>query len=186
MNNANFKQHAKVNKLLILLLYLSFVWIAVYPTISTLSAGYYFSYGNIFDGSSTIFSSGVLYLLISSLVSWGLFELVFVFYRFVLAFKIYSFVVPAEMLKNEMRTFYIYRNLVFGIFVNLCFFFPYLYSLIELIDVVITMTMFILFSCNIRKKYSEPIVGHFVFKCFMYPVAFYEAVNVLILLFEVL
>lgn len=187
MINANLtSQKQKVNKLLIFLLYLSFIWISIYPVASTLVGNYYFSYGNIFDGSSMIFSSGLLYLIINALVSWIGFELIFIFYRFVLAFKIYSFVVPQEMLKNDMRTFYIYRNLIYGLFVNLCFFFPYLNSILVLVDVIVTMMAFILFSCHIKKKYSEPIVGHFVFKCFMYPVAFFEAVNVLIAFLEVI
>ncbi len=186
MINSKMQYKSKNNYLLMVLLFLSFVWISLYPVLSALTSNFYFSYGNIFDFSSGIFSNALLYIIITSLISWVGLELIFVVYRFLLAFKIYSFVIPSEKLKNEMRTFFIYRNIFFGIFLNLCFLFPYIHAFVELADVIITMTTFICFACHIKKTYSEPIVGHFVFKCFISPVILYEILVVLIAFLEVI
>ena len=157
-----------------IMLYLSFVWVGIFPVISSLSSGFLLSYGNLFDFSSLIFSSGVINVLVSALVSWIGFELIFMVYRFILSFRIYSFVLPTDKLKTELRTFFIFRNLILGVLLNICFIFPYLYALSGLFELVITTIIFIVFSLHINKTYSESIVGHFVFKCFVSPLILYE------------
>lgn len=163
-----------------IMLYLSFVWVGIFPVISSLSSGFFLSYGNLFNLSSLIFSSGIINVLVSALVSWIGFELIFMVYRFILSFKIYSFILPIDKLKSELRTFFIFRNLILGIIFNICFIFPYLYALSRLFELIVTTIIFILFSLHINKTYSESIVGHFVFKSFVSPLILYEVAVVII------
>jgi len=186
MNNFMFEKKKNSNYLTIFLLILSFVWITAYPVLSSFVYDYYFSYGNFLNLSSDMFANAAIFIVISSLVSWIGFELILIVYRFVLSFRIYSFVAPQHKVKNDMRTFFIYRNVVFGLFLNICFVFPYLHIFAPIIDLIATLTTFICFANYIKKTYSEPLIGHFVFKCFITPVVLYEILIVALNLMEVL
>lgn len=176
---------AKNSKLIIFFLILSFVWISIYPVLSSLTFDFYFNYGNVLDFASQMFSSALFYVLSSAILSWVGVELIFMFYRFILSFKIYSFILPAQKLKDEMRMFFIYRNIIFGLFLNICFIFPYLHSFSVLVDLLVTMISFICFANHISKVYSEPLIGHFVFRCFINPIILYEIIVVTINFLEV-
>lgn len=166
-----------------LILFISFVWLSLYSAISTSFNSFFFSFGNAFDLGSTTFSTIAVSILIESLLSWAIFEILLWIYRTILSFKIYSFIVPADDLKKECRMFFAIRNVLLGIFVNLSFFFPYLYELLNFVDLILIVGLLIVFAVNIQRKYSEPIISHFVFKCFCLPVFVYEC---LILLFAVM
>ncbi len=178
MNNQYFKPQAKPSKLIIFLLFLSFMWVTAYTSLSSLVYDFYYNYGNVFDSASPIFSNAVFYWLITGTFSWLWVEVIFIIYRFILSFRIYSFIVPPYKLKDEMRTFFIYRNLMYGLFLNLCFILPYFYSLSILVELVITMTTCFCFARHISKKYSETLIAHFVYKCFITPVLFFETISV--------
>ena len=169
-----------------LLLFISFVWVSIYPSITGLSSDFFFNYGNILDASSANFSYALSMVLVEALLAWAMFEVVFYLYRLVLSFKVYSFVVPLEKLKIESRTFFIYRNIFYGLFLNLCFMFPYLFVYSEFMNLIITLAVTIFYACYLNKTYAEPIIGHFVFKNFCYPLFFYEALVVLSSVMEVL
>lgn len=186
MTNITLQTKQNSNKLTIFLLILSFVWISIYPATSAIVYDFSFNYGNVFDGTSLIFSSALINIFVNAIVSWVWLELIFMIYRFILNFKIYSFVLPVDKLKNEMRTFFIYRNLIFGLFLNICFMFPYVHTLAPLIDLIVTFSTFIYFASHIKKTYSEPIIGHFVFKAFITPVIIYETLAVFINFLEVI
>ena len=177
------KQRTWVYKLL---LFISFVWVSIYPSITGLSSDFFFNYGNILDASSANFSYALSMVLVEALLAWAMFEVVFYLYRLVLSFKVYSFVVPLEKLKIESRTFFIYRNIFYGLFLNLCFMFPYLFVYSEFMNLIITLAVTIFYACYLNKTYAEPIIGHFVFKNFCYPLFFYEALVVLSSVMEVL
>ena len=177
------KQRTWVYKLL---LFISFVWVSIYPSITGLSSDFFFNYGNILDASSANFSYALSMVLVEALLAWAMFEVVFYLYRLVLSFKVYSFVVPLEKLKTESRTFFIYRNIFYGLFLNLCFMFPYLFVYSEFMNLIITLAVTIFYACYLNKTYAEPIIGHFVFKNFCYPLFFYEALVVLSSVMEVL
>ncbi len=168
-----------------LLLFISFVWISIYPAVNSVVSTFHFGYGNLFDTSSAL---GVIVLLVLSdaLFYFIAFEVIFYFYRYVLAFKIYSFIVPLEDLKAKSHTYFIYRNIIYGVFVNICFIFPYLYAFMECINLIITLVVLIVFAKNLVKTYSEPVISHFVFKNFCYPVFVYEALVVVIAILEVI
>lgn len=157
-----------------LILFVSFLWVSTYTAASTVVTNFQFDFGNLFDLTSPNFSYIVLMLVIEALVSWLFFELLFFLYRYVMAYSIYSFVVPMDRLKTESRLFFTYRNVIYGIFINLCFFVPYLHSWLPFLSIVISLTMVLLFALHINKAYAEPIIGHFVFKSFVYPVFIFE------------
>ncbi len=186
MINQTFKPQAKSSGWIIFFLILSFIWTSAYPVLSSLVYDFSFNYGNVFDFSSLIFSNAIFYLISSAILSWVGVEVIFMVYRFILSFKIYSFVVPAHKLKDEMRSFFIYRNILLGLVLNVCFVFPYLHAFAGLLDVIITTITFLCFASHINKAYSEPIVRHFVFKCFISPVILYEILVVAVKFVEVL
>lgn len=161
--------------LYIVLIFISFIWISAYPAACIATDNFYLGYGNLFDMESGNFSSFVMLVLSQAVIYWLAFELIFYLYRWFLGFKIYSFIVPADRLKQESRIFFIYRNCFYGIFVNLCFLYPYLYSFTLFFDLVITLIAVIAFASHLNKTYAEPVVGHFVFKSFIYPIFIYEA-----------
>ena len=169
-----------------LLLFVSFIWVTLYPTISSMVGSFQFGYGNVLDTASENFSYIVAVVFTNALLSWAEFEILFYIYRYLLAFKVYSFIVPADRLRNESRLFFIYRNIFYGIFVNLSFLYPFLYEIAGLVNLAITLIVLVAYANHLNKEYSEPIVGHFVFKSFCYPIFVYEALFVLFQIWEVL
>lgn len=169
-----------------LLLFISFIWVTLYPTISSMVGSFQFGYGNVFNTASENFPMVMSVVLTNSLLAWFEFEILFYIYRYFLAFKVYSFIVPSDRLRNESRLFFIYRNIFYGIFVNLSFLYPYLYELASLVNLIITLVILVVYANHLNKEYSEPIVGHFVFKSFCYPIFVYEAIYVLIQVWGVL
>ena len=107
------------------LLLVSFVWLELYPSSLSFVYSFEYGYGNMFSSAnlSVVISS----ILFNALMSWASFEILFWIYRYVLSYKIYSFIVPMDSLKAETRLYFIFRNVFLGIVCNLCFLFPYLY-----------------------------------------------------------
>lgn len=169
-----------------LLLFISFAWISVYPAVSSVISTYHFGYGNLLDFNAPAFGVIVSVILFDALFYFAGFELLFYFYRYVLAFKVYSFIVPIEDLKEKSHIFFVYRNIIYGVFVNICFIFPYLYAFMECINLTITLIVMIVFVKNLVKQYSEPVISHFVFKNFCYPIFVYEALVVIFAVLEVI
>lgn len=168
------RQNSWIYKLLLLI---SFVWLEFYTATLSLVYSFEYGYGNIFSdvNAPLIFSS----VLVNALMSWASFEILFWIYRFVLSYKIYSFIVPMDSLKAETRMYFIFRNVILGLVCNLCFIFPYLYAYIPFFDILITMIMLVLYAKHLNNVYSETIVGHFVFKNFCYPIFIYELIEIL-------
>ena len=167
-----------------LLLFLSFIWTSLYTATCMVTDNFYLGFGKLLDSANV--STVVLLILSEALVYWIIFEIIFYIYRWFLGFKIYSFIVPAEKLKIETRMFFCCRNLFYGLFVNACFVFPYLHSFLPLINLVVTMIVTLIYASHLNKTYAEPIVGHFVFKCFCYPIFVYEVLTVISQLWGVL
>ncbi|MBR7172758.1 MAG: hypothetical protein IKD36_03090 [Clostridia bacterium] len=174
------KKKSSTSWLVKLILFISFVWISLYTSSTSLTTELYWNFGNLLDFSSENSSSIISVIFVEALVYWLAFEVVFYLYRFVLQFKIYSFVVPQDKLKNESRIFYIYRNVFYGVFLNLCFLFPYLYVYAPFISLVSTFVMLLIYANHLNKTYAEPIIGHFVFKNFCYPIFVYQAIVLLV------
>lgn len=187
MEQENFMYDRKPRRnswLYMLGLFLSCVWLEFYP--STLSFMYSFEYGfgNMFSNANLM--TVIENVIFEALISWAAFEIVFWFYRWILSFKIYSFIVPMDSFKAESRLYFIIRNVILGLIYNLCFIMPYLYSFSVFFDLLITMIVMIFYAKHLNVVYAESIVGHFVFKNFCYPIIFYEAVEVLCCLLVVL
>ncbi len=168
------------------LLFISFIWISLYSATTSLVGEFYWSFGNLLDFNSPNFSSVLMVIISEALVYWLAFEVVFYLYRYLLQFKIYSFIVPPERLKVESRTYFIYRNVFYGLMLNLCFLFPYLHIYAPLFSLITTFVTLICYSIHLNKTYAEPIIGHFVFKNFCFPVFVYQAIVLIIDVIEVL
>ena len=171
------------NGLIMFLLFVSFVWTSLFTATSSFTNAIYFNFGNILDTTSPSFSTIFFIIISEAAIGFIGFEFVFYIYRKILQFKIYSFIVPADNLKAESRIFYIYRNIFYGLFLNLCFLFPYLYQFAPLISIASTFILLIFYANHLNKTYAEPIIGHFVFKNFCYPIFVYQAI---VLLFDVI
>ncbi len=162
-----------------LLLFVSFLFIDFY--IESSSAGIMAVLaGKNLIGSTNTFMYVLGLTAVEALIDWLILELILWLYRTILAFKIYSFVVPEQKLKNECRMFFAIKNFVLAIIVNLCFEFPYLYSFIEFFNIFLLLIMLVVFAWYVQKKYSQPLISHFVFKCFCYPVFLFECIVLLI------
>lgn len=172
--------------LVIVLLILSFVWTSLFTTASSLTNLLYWNFGDLLDFNSVNFGSVLTMVFAEAISYWIVFEIVFYLYRYILQFKIYSFIIPKERLKIESRTYFIYRNVFYGLFLNLCFLFPYLYIFAPIVSLIATFATLILYSVHLNKTYAEPIIGHFVFKNFCFPIFVYQAIVLFIDIIEVL
>lgn len=170
----------------ILLLILSFFWINIYPTFGSVIYSFELGYGNVLNTASGNLSYLIFSTLLQGIIAWLAFEIVFWIYREVLSFKIYSFVMPLQKFKIESRLFYFYRNILVGIFINLSFFFPYLYIFSPLFSIIITLAMILIYAKHIKNKYSESIIGHFVFKTYIVPLFVFEIISVFIQVWGIL
>ena len=88
-----------------------------------------------------------------------------------------------NILKKTGIVFALTVGIFYGLFLNLCFLFPYLYQFAPLVSLASTFILLIFYANHLNKTYAEPIIGHFVFKNFCYPIFVYQA---LILLFDVI
>ena len=176
--NSLTKKSNKTNPVfLMVLLFLSFAWVNLYTSLNF--SGQIEFGGNIFELGTSVSNIAFSTLLVNTALGWISFELFCYFYRFILSFKIYSFVVPHDVISSECRKFFIYRNLVYGLFTNCCFIFPYMFIFNSLASLVITMSVMICFALSLTKRYAEKIIGHFVFKCFCFPIMLYEGIVII-------
>ena len=159
------------------LLILSFVWLEFYPSTLSFVYSFEYGYGDIF--SNVNLSAALSTIFINAIISWISFEILFWIYRYVLSFKIYSFIVPIDSLKAETRMYFIFRNVILGLVCNLCFLFPYLYVYEPFFDLLITMIVMVFYAKHLNAVYSESVVGHFVFKNFCYPIFIYELFEII-------
>lgn len=159
------------------LLFLSFIWLELYPTSLSLVFSFEMGLGDVFSklNISAVFGS----VIVNALISWAGFELLFWIYRHVLSYKIYSFIVPMDSLKAETRLYFIFRNIILGLVCNLCFLFPFIYIYEPLFDLIITLVVMVFYAKHLNSVYAETIVGHFVFKNFCYPIFIYEVFDII-------
>lgn len=158
-------------------LVLSFLWLSIYPTFLGFIGSFQYGFGNVLSHENT--SIVIATVLAETIGSWIGFEILFWVYRWILSFKIYSFIVPMDSLKAETRLYFIYRNVLLGIIYNLCFLMPYLYAFSTFFDLIVTLIVIICYAKQLNERYAETIVGHFVFKNFCYPIFVYTAIEVL-------
>ena len=163
----------------IFVLLISFAWCSCYSVENTLSPYLFTTYGKIFQFGSQNFLYEMVILLSVSVIYTLAFELIFYFYRYVIAFRVYSYIIPVDRFKADARLTYALRNFFFGIFTNLCFLYPYLQTFEIFVGLFFTMLTLILLALRINKTYGEPLVAHFVFKTFMYPIFLYEIVTMI-------
>ncbi|MBQ8451162.1 MAG: hypothetical protein IJ538_00050 [Clostridia bacterium] len=185
MNNANVNVKRGSSPIFyILLLFVSFLWLNLYPTINQLG-DFFIGYGNLFDFSNPNMTFIVSRVVIGAVVDTAIFELLFFVYQLILTRKVYFFVVPHDKFKVESRVFMFYRNMFLGILYNLCFLYAFLYTYALLFEILITLLVVILYAKHLAKHYSDPIIGHFVYKSFVYPLFIYEVITFILQLWMV-
>ena len=172
--------------LYLFLLYLSYVWVSIFPSTSYLATDVTLGFGKLFSPSSGFLFYEILYLLSYAGISMLFFEFFFLIYRASLQKSVYTYVVPADKLKADCRLYFAIRNVIYGIFLNLCFLYPFIYKFDYFFNVTITIIMLMVFAYKTQKEHSEPIISHFVFKNFCYPVFYLEIVFFILKIFEVL
>ena len=180
MSQENFMYDKKPRQnrfLYIALLILSFVWLELYPSTLSFVYSFEYGYGDVFGNENLLVALSTVFT--NAIISWISFEILFWIYRYVLSFKIYSFIVPMNSLKAETRMYFIFRNVFLGLVCNLSFLFPYLYMYEPFFDLLITMIVMVFYAKHLNVVYSDSIVGHFVFKNFCYPIFIYELFEII-------
>lgn len=160
------------HKLLPVVLILSFMWLGFYQALCAVNL--YPTELIMGDAVSSIITE----LVISGLVNWIIFEIAMWIYRFALGFSIYTFIVPSQAIKDNIKWCFILRNIVMGGLYFLCIYFPYISSYLIIIDLICMFLVFVLFALRNTKMYVETIVRPFAFKGLMIPFIVYEFINV--------
>ena len=180
VNNAKAKAGVWA-KILPVFVLLSFIWLHLYSTTADL---------NVLNIHSTGFESLGIYaifsILLAGLLDYVVFELVFLAYKFVLGFSVYSFIIPRDILNFRFRFWYIVRNVILGFIFNLRFFYPYITTYLCVFELILNMALLICFYFDIKRDYVEPLVGQFVFKTLSIPFVIYEIIAVVSMMVGVL
>ena len=169
----------RLRKFLPFLLLLSFIWLYLYESLNGITQ---ISVSSDISVSisvllSFLFSCGIAYLS---------FEIMFFVYRFILAFSIYTYVVPKQVFQNRFRLWFVVRNVLLGIVFNLCFIFPYISQYLVVIEILFNFLFIICFFFSISTKYVDPLIRHFLFRIVVLWVLIYEVIEALILVVRVL
>jgi len=174
-------KNKRLASILPVFLLISFIWLNLYPSLTGVN--------DIFL-DKTAFMSVPLFLAFVAIVrgafSYLIFELLFFVYRFAIGFSIYSFMIPKDVLKNKFRYWYIFRNLILGIFYNLRFFFPYVTTFLCIFELILNMAFVVMLYFDLNREYIEPLVGQFVFKTLTVPIVLYEVYKMIVLMWGVL
>ena len=175
------ERERKLRKFLPILLFLSFVWVELFESVS-----FVLTDPSLFvDGFNSVFMN-VLSVLITCLISYIMFELSFYFYKLLIGFSIYMKTIPKTLFENKARLFVIYRNMVLGLFLNLLFLMPYLVNFMLIIQIIIDFVMFGFFFYNVTHETVSVVIYPNVFKTLFYSFVFFEAVDLFIIVLGVL
>ncbi len=172
----NSKENARISssilhKLLPFVLILSFMWLGFYPALCAFNV---YPMGVV---TGSVAGSLIVQVILMGLLYWIGFEIIMWVYRFCLGFSIYTFIVPIQAIKDNLKWCFILRNIVMGALYFLCIWYPYIYIYLIIIDAICLFAIFLLFSFVNMKKYVEPVVQPFVFKGLMLPFIVYEFIN---------
>ncbi len=159
------------HKILPFVLIISFMWLGFYQALLAFNAYPL----ELLTGS--ISSSFILEIVLTGLIYYIGFEILFWVYRFAIGFSLYSFVVPSQAVKDGLRWWIIVRNLIMGGLYFLCIWLPYIYSYLAIVDLLCLFFVFVMFTLTQLKKYAEPMIYPFVYKSLMLPFIIYEFLN---------
>jgi len=168
----NSKENVRIaggfaHKILFVVFILSFMWLNLYSTLLA------YNTISIKADATTTF---IVELIISGAFSAVLCAAVFIFYRFVLRFSVYSFLIPDLALKDNLKWYFIIRNIIMGGLYYLCIYFPLIYNYLPAIDVIVIFIVFVLYAMHCCKLYVERVVVPFAFRALLRPLIIYEFV----------
>lgn len=175
---AKEKKRSVFSKLLPFLVLVSFSWLHLYGSLTLVNKW------DLINGNSVILVS--ISLLLTGLIYYFLFEILFFAYRFMIGFSIYSFMIPKQVLKDKFRFWYFLRNIVLGFIYNLRFFFPYLTIYLCLFELLFNMLFLLGMFFDLKRNYVEALVAQFVFRTMSVPVFIYTTVRIIMMISEVL
>lgn len=184
-NNIDTRErNSLLRKFLPLFLVLSFMLVELFETYSSFSAvnNSFISVAIQAETADYFFIS----LLISALLSWAWFEIVFYIYRMFINFSIFSYTIPRALLENKARCFMVLRNVIFGLVSNLMFFFPYIRAMLIVFQIIIDFLVFIWFAFAVTRETVDTMIMPNVFKGLLTPFVIIEGLSILIMIVEVL
>ena len=183
--NLPVARRMRKNKILIrilpVFLLLSFIWLNFYTTMTSMN-----TVNNDFGLFGNLPSYLIFAVLFKGIIDFGIFEILFFVYRFLLGFSLYSFMIPKDVLKIKFRFWFLVRNIILGFVFNIRFIFPYFSIYTCIFEVLMNMLFVIMLYFDLNREYVEPLVGQFVFKTLAVPFVIYQAFKMVVLMWGVL
>lgn len=175
----NREQNKKIRKFLPFLVFVSFIWLLLFESYSqsSLLAGSYFLEGVSELSGTEYYIMNILLLVLSE---WIWFEIIYYFYRTLVSFSLFAHTIPRKLFENKAREFIIYRNLILGLFMNAMFFFPYIGSMLLIIELIVDFSVFVLFFRSVSRETVSIMILPNVLKSYFVPFALIELVHVII------
>ena len=168
-----------LRKLLPFLLVASFMWLGLFE-------GYAEAVLGISTSTSSFGASLLANLVFVGLVNWLIFEVTFFIYKLILGFSIFSLSIPKYYLNNRARLFMVCRNILLGLIFNICFFVPALSAFEVLITLIVDFIMFAFFVSYVLHDKVHITVKSNVYKSLFTPFIVLQAVELFIIMLEVL
>ncbi len=100
-------------------------------------------------------------------------------YRLVMSYRPYYYLVKTQTFNETIKFWYFVRNVVYGFFTCLLFFFPYLEMYLYIIELILSFLVILLTYFSV-KKYVDIMFRHMYFKLLMYPWFIWQAVGIIL------
>ena len=182
---ANEKEkNSLMGKFLPVLLFVSFVFVSFFDSYSSFTHSVY-SVSNV---ANMVFGFDdlLLVIIVNGLIKFAVFELLFFLYRQIVRITVIGYSLPVEAIKNLGRFYMMLSNIFLGCVLNLRFICPELIAFEELIEMVITISMFAAFMLRVMRKYVHDIAKGQAFSVLTVPYLVFEGIYVLRLVVGVL
>ena len=182
---ANEKEkNSLMGKFLPVLLFVSFVFVSFFDSYSSFTHSAY-SVSNV---ANMVFGFDdlLLVIIVNGLIKFAVFELLFFLYRQIVRITVIGYSLPVEAIKNLGRFYMMLSNIFLGCVLNLRFICPELIAFEELIEMVITISMFAAFMLRVMRKYVHDIAKGQAFSVLTVPYFVFEGIYVLRLVVGVL
>lgn len=166
--------------LIFALLYVSFVFMMFFDTISLANGGEGVLKEMMgFDNDLVNF---VLFTMTYALVSLFVFEVIMRLYVFLIRTSIYTFSIPREELRYSVRIWFMLRNSILAVINCFLLVYPITINYFIVVQFIIDSIILIMFFFDIRKRFISEITAPFAFKTFVRPYLVYQVVSVILVI----
>lgn len=171
------ERNSTMGRILPFLLFVSFVFVSFFDSYSSFSHTVYAA-SNV---KSLLFGTDdlLLVMIFNGLVQFAIFELLFFLYRQIVRITVIGYSLPVEAIKNTGRFYMVLSNILLGAVLNLRFLFPAITVFEELFEIVITVSMFVLFMLSIMRRYVHDIAKGQAFSVLVVPYLLFEGIYVI-------